>query len=252
METCSAEDSPKVLITGVSSGIGHALAHEYLRRGWTVFGLSRRTPDSLLVHKEFHFQTLDLTDPPAVMLQVPALVEATDKLDLVILNAGVLGRIADMSQVSIDELQSTMRTNVWANKTLLDVLLDGRRKVSQVVTISSGAAVNGNRGWNGYAISKAALNMLTQLYAAENRETHFSAVAPGLVDTAMQDQLCGMTDQVERFPSLGVLQAKRGGPEMPEAIQLAPRLADYLQQLPDHIESGDFVDIRQPLSKNSG
>lgn len=242
-------NSKNILITGVSSGIGHALAGHYLELGCNVYGVSRRRPD-LTDHERFHFQTLDLCDVPATMLQVPALLEGVVRLDLVILNAGVLGQIADMKDVSTDQLRSLMDSNVWSNKTLLDVLLAMPLKISQIVSMSSGAAVNGNRGWNGYSISKAALNMLTQLYSRENPQIHFAAVAPGLVDTAMQDQLCSMTDEVERFPSLGILQAKRGGPEMPTPDRLAPRLAEFFSQLPDRVESGQFVDIRRPPSKN--
>jgi NAD(P)-dependent dehydrogenase (short-subunit alcohol dehydrogenase family) len=243
--------SKTVFLTGVSSGIGHGLADEYLQRGWKVFGVSRRKPDALLKREEFCFQALDLADSTAVALKLQSLFEGIEKLDLAILNAGILGRIADMPDVSIEELKHTMNVNVWANKSVLDVLLNGSFPVSQVVTISSGAAVNGNRGWNGYAISKAALNMLTQLYAVEHPSTHFAAVAPGLVDTAMQEVLCSLVDQVTQFPSLGVLQSKRGGPEMPSPDKLAPRLADFVQQLPSQIESGNFVDIRTPLSKNN-
>lgn len=247
----NATNPRNLFLTGVSSGIGFGLAEFYLSAGWNVYGVSRRTPEALIGRDRFHFQTLDLTDSPAAMLQIPALLEGADRLDLVILNAGILGQIADMANVSIDQLRHLMDVNVWANKTILDILFGLQQPIEQIVTISSGAAVNGNRGWNGYAISKAALNMLTQLYAAENPNTHFSAVAPGLVDTAMQDHLCSLREQVSEFPSLGVLQSKRGSPEMPDPGTLAPRLAELIAQLPGWIDSGDFIDIRKPPSKNS-
>lgn len=237
----------KIFITGVSSGIGYGLAQHYLSSGHVVYGVSRRTPDQELTgSSDFHFQTLDLLDHAAVQLQLPALLEEVDDLDLVILNAGILGEIADMKETSLDDLKHLMDVNVWANKVVLDQLFESQFGVQQVVTISSGAAVNGNRGWSGYSISKAALNMLTQLYARENSSVHFSAVAPGLVDTAMQDRLCSMIDEAKTFPSLGVLQSKRGGPEMPGPVEVACRLARFFACLPNSVESGQFVDIRKP------
>ena len=239
-----------VFITGVSSGIGFGLASHYLDQGWQVYGVSRRTPAGLLKRDNFLFQPLDLLDVPATMLQVPALLEKVEHLELVVLNAGVLGQVADMKDVAIDDIKQTMNINLWSNKTLLDTLIQLPARLSQIVAISSGAAVNGNRGWNGYSISKAALNMLIQLYARENPQIHFAAVAPGLVDTAMQELLCSMTDQVAQFPSLGVLQSKRGGPEMPAPLDFGPILAQFLSGLPSQIESGQFVDIRNQLPNN--
>lgn len=178
-----------VLITGVSSGIGHALAKDYLDEGARVWGASRRTPDDLQQHPAFSFASLDLNLPveiPAVLSRLLAGVEA---LDLVILNAGRLGEFGDLAEADLAELKTTMQINVWANKVLLDWLFQQKIALGQVVAVSSGASVNGNRGWSGYSISKAALNMLTRLYAKERPETHFCALAPGVVDTEIQDEL---------------------------------------------------------------
>ena len=78
-----------------------------------------------------------------------------------------------------------MKINVWSNKVICDWLLKSIPEIYQIVFMSSGAAVNGNRGWGSYSLSKATLNMLAKLYAAEAKQTHFSALAPGLVDTAI-------------------------------------------------------------------
>lgn len=234
-----------ILITGISSGIGLGLGSHFLKTGHRVFGVSRRTPpDAIIASENLAFQTLDLRDQQSVQTRLAKLLDGIGELELVILNAGILGPIADLRDTPLAELQAIMNTNVWANKTVIDTLVGLSIGIRQVVTISSGAAVNGNRGWGGYSISKAALNMLTKLYAKENPAIHFAAVAPGLVDTAMQDQLCAMTDKTRQFPSLAALQSKRGGPEMPDPIALGPRLAQFLTSLPTRIESGEFIDIR--------
>jgi NAD(P)-dependent dehydrogenase (short-subunit alcohol dehydrogenase family) len=237
------------LITGVSSGIGHALSQHYLERGETVLGVSRRTPDQLLNYTQFYFAPLDLTESAKVKPTLEALLAAPfrgrqEPLATVILNAGQLGQIADMGQISVAELDRLMHVNVWANKTVLDALQTMQVNVKQVVLISSGAAVKGNRGWGGYAISKAAVNMLAQLYAAEWPTAHFAAVAPGLVDTAMQEYLC-THPQDPRYASLDFLRSKRHTHEMPTPEVAAARLLEVIPRLPELIPSGQFIDVRQ-------
>ncbi|MFG0333691.1 MAG: SDR family NAD(P)-dependent oxidoreductase [Maioricimonas sp. JB049] len=235
----------QILITGVSSGIGHALAAEYLARGSRVFGTSRRTPDGLTSHEAFRFVPLDLTAFEDVASGFGRLLEGVDELDLVVCNAGILGPFGDLAEQSLDDMKHVLDVNLWANKIVLDAIFQQVDRVRQVVTISSGAAVNGNRGWGGYALSKAALNMLTMLYAAERADTHFCALAPGVVETGMQDYLNGLPGD-ERYPSLDSLRSKRDTADMPSPEELAPRLVDVMQQLPERVRSGQFADIRKP------
>lgn len=175
---------------------------------------------------------------------MPGLLNSTKHLDLVILNAGVLGRFGDLREAEVEDLEHTMRVNVWCNAVLFDVLHTVGVRYSQVVAISSGASVNGNRGWSGYSVSKAALNMLIKLLAAENSDAHFCSLAPGLVDTAMQETLCTYPED-ERFPALKILRSKRGTSEMPSSEEAAIILSGVISTLPDSCLSGDYVDIRK-------
>lgn len=234
-----------IFITGVSSGIGHALSLELLRRGEMVYGVSRRSPADLLEQPNFRHAVVDLTDHKTAAEGVKQLLADVHHLHLAILNAGILASFGDMAETSLDELRQVMEVNVWANKTVIDALFDGDREVEQIVTISSGASVNGNRGWNGYSVSKAALNMLTMLYAQEREATHFCALAPGIVDTFMQQQVADEPED-ERFPALARLRAKRGYDEMPSPEQAAANLLDQIERLPQLVESGDFADVRKP------
>ncbi|MFT7617658.1 MAG: benzil reductase ((S)-benzoin forming) [Planctomycetota bacterium] len=231
-----------VLITGMSSGIGLGLAKEHLRQGDEVFGLSRRPPTAELPIESWSYASIDLSDFEAAAMGIRELLIDVDEIGMLWLNAGALGQLKDMSAASIAEMQTTFDVNVWANKVVLDTVFELDIKVDQVIAVSSGAAVNGNRGWNGYAISKAALNMLIQLYAAERPETHFSALAPGLVDTAMQDYICGL-DADKKLSSIETLKAARGTANMPgpdEAAQHLVQSALKVRALP----SGSFADIR--------
>jgi NAD(P)-dependent dehydrogenase (short-subunit alcohol dehydrogenase family) len=174
------------------------------------------------------------------------LLAGVKRLDLVILNAGILGEIKPMHDTSLDELQRIMDINVWSNKVVLDWLLAAGIEVGQIVAISSGAAVLGNKGWSGYALSKASLNMLLRLYAHEFPETHLSAIAPGLIDSSMMDYLCVEPDP-EEYPALARIREARGTGVMPKPRQAAERVMGVMAGLKD-FESGSFVDIRQILA----
>jgi len=233
-----------IFITGVSSGLGHGLAREYLSRGWRVFGVSRRTPTDLVENTAFAHSALDLSDHARTGTVVPELLGSLEQLDLAVLNAGVLGRFDDMANVGLEDLRHVLEINVWANKTVLDTLFSTGITISQVVAISSGASVNGNRGWAGYAMSKAALNMLTKLYARERPETHFCALAPGLIETDLLDSALTFRAD-ERFPSLESIRQKQSAGEVLSPERAASALADKVARLPELVESGEYADIRK-------
>ena len=232
----------KVFITGVSTGLGHGLAKLYITQGATVYGCSRRAPDDL-VEQGLIFESADLADASAASQAVDRLLADAGDLDLVILNAGKLGEIRDFSDTPLADFRETMEINLIANKWLLDSVYAAGRKVEQVVAISSGASLSGDRGWNGYGVSKAALNMLIQLYANERTDTHFTALAPGLINTAMQDYLTGLPED-ERYKPLAVLKAAKGTELMPDSDACAAKLVAAFPKLRD-LPSGAYADIRK-------
>ncbi len=230
-------------ITGTRAGLGRGLAEVLLNQGWRVYGCSRR-PARLEGLREIQ---CDLTEHRQVPEKLATLLEGVERLQLVVLNAGILGRIQDLHQAPLEEVKQVMEVNLWANKTVMDWLHAWGRPVDQVVMISSGASVLGNRGWSGYALSKAALNMLAKLYAHEFPDTHITALAPGIIDTAMMDHLCEEADaDADAFPALRRLRAARGTDAMPGPRRAAERILEVLDRLQEH-PSGSFVDIRQIL-----
>lgn len=233
--------SRNVFITGVSSGIGRGLAEECLRQDCEVYGVSRRESAELKGHPKFHFKALDLRELDGIEPGLRDLFAGLKKLDLAILNAGILGKIADLRETSLEDIQPVIDVNLWANKVIIDTLAKLDLEVSQIVTISSGAAVSAKRGWNAYSISKAALNMLTGLYAAELPEIHFCALAPGIVDTHMQDQLSSLPDD-GRFSSIEMLRNAKGTPLMPEPGEAAGRLLTAMDRARKY-PSGSFLDV---------
>jgi len=225
-----------VLITGVSSGLGEALAEKYLKNGDNVYAIGRTLPKKLDHYPHFFFFPYDLSETFMIQSTLKEFLQHRS-FDLVILNAGVLGDIKTLSQTDLMDAKEVMEVNVWANKELIDTL-HAHAQVKQIVGISSGAAVNGSKGWGAYALSKAGLNMLLSIYAKELPEIHFTALAPGVIRTSMVEHIIEEVDDT-LFPSAKRL--KENPIQTPEEaaenlIATFPKLLAY--------ESGSFLDVR--------
>jgi len=223
-----------VLITGCSSGLGLSLCNYYLELGYKVFGISRNKPN--INNKNFIFNACDLSDTSNIKKELTSFIQNIKTLELVYLNAGVLGKIKEMTQLELDELKETMEINVYANKELLDILTS--ITVKNIIAMSSGAAVNGSKGWGPYSLSKAALNMLINLYSKEMPNTKLLCVAPGVIKTPMTDYIRYEVDDTI-YTSAKTL--KEG------VIQTAKEAAIRLHQLVERMEefeSGSFIDVR--------
>lgn len=228
-----------VCITGSSRGLGAAFVQKYLDEGAKVYGLS----SSEVTDKRYRYAQVDIADFDALKKGLEGLLCGVKSLDLLVLNAGILGRIQDISLCTMDQLKKEMDVNMWANKVILDFLIDKKIDVKQVIAISSGASVNGSLGWNGYSLSKAALNMLIKLYAAEMRQTHLSAIAPGLVKTEMIDSILLGDHDVKRYASVQSLRDSEKAGLILTAEQTAEKISSLLPRLLQE-ESGSYIDIR--------
>ena len=241
-QVCQITMKETIYITGVSSGLGYGLAKAYLERGANVYGCSRREP-KMLIDRGLHFQAIDLSDAESGKQLLNEQIKNVQTVDIIILNAAKLGKIRDMQETPLADLRETMEINVWSNKWFLDVLFSNGRTVRQVVAISSGASLSGSRGWNGYSLSKATLNMLIKLYAGEQLDTHFTSFAPGLIDTTMQDYLTSLPED-DRYAPLKILKAAKGTSKMPDGETCANKLIDAFPKLLQ-LESGSYADIRK-------
>lgn len=232
-----------VLITGTSSGLGFGLAKWYLENGHTVFGVSRKKNDTLNRFTNFYFLAQDISMFSELQTNLISFLDGIETLDLVILNAGILSEIKDMKETSLDEIEKVMQVNVWSNKVLIDYLFEIVGEIKQIVAVSSGASVSGARGWNAYSLSKATLNMLINLYAKEFTGTHFCALAPGLVDTAMQEYIFSLEDEDKFSVVQRLREAKKSG-KMPTPAEAALNFAKAVENVRNY-ESGIFLDVRK-------
>ena len=203
----------------------------------TNYGVSESLFDN-----NFHFLQQDLTQFEQSQQTLKKFLQEVNDLDIVILNAGILNEIKDTRDTGIEEFKRVMDINVWAHKNVLDILVNNINSIGQVIGISSGASQGAARGWNAYSISKSSLNLLLNHYAQELPDIHFCALAPGLIDSGMQDYL--YTVDREKFPAVKKLQdAKRTGvmPDVHEAAEIVTKAIPKVKQY----ESGSYADVRE-------
>jgi NAD(P)-dependent dehydrogenase (short-subunit alcohol dehydrogenase family) len=167
---------PHALVTGVSSGIGQAIATRLLDDGWRVTGLSRSAPGA-----DVTWLRADLADTTAL----PDLLADVGPLDAVVHAAG-LQRTAPLGRLSAADGAAMWQVHVQAATVLVDTLVSRVADGGRIVLLGSRTA-RGVAGKSQYAATKAALDGLARSWAAElaPREITVNVVAPGPTDTPM-------------------------------------------------------------------
>ena len=224
-----------ILITGCSSGLGLALSHYYLEKGFKVYGISRNKPE--INNPNFIHKSYDLSQISKIKDELSSFINDISQIQTAFLNAGMLGKIKILEELSIQEMQEVYNLNVYANKELLDILK--HTKVKNILAISSGASLTGYKGWGSYSLSKAAINMLINLYSNEMPNSKLLAVAPGVIKTPMTDYIRFEIDS-EIFTS-----AKKLSEGIVQTPQETAIKIDTLINRIDEFESGIYVDVRK-------
>jgi len=187
------------LITGASRGLGQAAALAYAGEGAhcvlvarTVGGLEALDDKIRELGGSATLVPLDVTDGAGIDRLGAALYERFQKLDILLGNAGILGTLSPMGHIDPAVFERVMAVNVTANWRLirsLDPLLR-QSDAGRAIFITSGAARSVLPYWGAYATSKAALDMLVGIYAAECAHTkvRVNLYNPGATRTAMRKE----------------------------------------------------------------
>ena len=179
------------LITGASDGLGRALARELAGQGWhaviTARGAGRLHSLSDELGDNATAIAGDVADP-LHRVELAGAIARIGRLDLIVNNASRLGPspMPLLSDFPLDELLQVYETNVVAPLGVLQVALpylDAIRGI--VINISSDAGVEPYEGWGGYGSSKAALDHLTAIFAAEHPNLSVYSFDPGDMRTEM-------------------------------------------------------------------
>ena len=224
-----------ILITGCSSGLGLALTNYYLQKGFKVYGISRNKPE--IQNQNFIHISFDLSKISDIKTSLTTILKEMKNLDLVFLNAGMLGKIKILQELSIEEMQEVYNLNVYANKELLDILM--QIDVKNIFIISSGASKTGYKGWGSYSLSKAGVNMLVNLYSNEMFNTKIIALAPGVIKTPMTDYI-----RFELDENIFTSAKKLNEGLVQTAFETAIKIDAFINRI-NEFETGSYVDIRQ-------
>ena len=189
----------RVLITGVSSGLGEALMRECLAAGYEVTGVVRRDEQKQALEAAhatgLAVEVADLAQPAAVT----ALLErvAGRRFDYVVLNAGCadVGAFAELPDDSID---SVMQTNLLCNMQIVRALIPGALEAgTKFVFVSSVCARLPGIQFASYAVSKAGLTQLYKSLAVEYPQLDFLCLELGGMQTPFHEK-AGYTEQRKR------------------------------------------------------
>lgn len=233
---------PRVaLVTGANRGIGLEIARQLARRGLKV-AIGARDPEkgnaaAATLKSEgltVSVVRLDVDEEAAARRAVAEVTKAFGACDVLVNNSAVLidkgGFEGSLLDLSVETLRKTMETNLVGPLRMIQAVVPGMREkgYGRIVNLSSGAGQLSDMrsGFPAYRMSKAALNALTRITAAELKGTNIkvNAVCPGWVRTDM------------------------GGPNADRSVEEGADTPVWLATLPDNGPTSGFFRNRKPIS----
>ncbi len=193
---------PVGIVTGASRGLGRALTRALAQRGWRVV-VDARGGDALDVEWARTPGVVALPGDIADSDHRRALVDAArGPIDLLVNNASILGPSPQppLAEYPLDELRRVYEINVTAQLGLVQVALPHLTRGAAILNITSDAAVEPYEGWGGYGSSKAALEQLGAVLAAEHPELRVYTADPGDMRTQMHQEAFPGEDISDRPP----------------------------------------------------
>ena len=219
-------------ITGSSKGLGKSLAELLLQNENNfVFGYAR---SSSIIHKRYYHKHVDFANLEAVQkIKFPELKDA--KKVVLINNAGVVGEIKHVGKLSNQKIMDCYTINLIVPTILTNEFVKTYQKVATeklVLNISSGAAQSAIDGWSAYCATKAGLDMFSRVLQEESNidKTNIKvlSIAPGIVDTEMQQQI--RNSDTSNFSNLNrFVEYKKNG-DLANAEETAKKIIRFIDE----------------------
>lgn len=205
MATSKSERARVVAITGVTRGLGRAMADEFASLGWRVFGCGQLPSalDSLRRnHPEHRFTSVDVVQQCQVDAWANSVIATAGPPDLLLNNAAVINRNCPVVDLEVEEFFRVIDVNVkgvfLVTRAFLPAMI--ARKTGVIVNFSSGWGRSASAEVSAYCASKFAIEGFTQALARE-LPAGMAAVPlnPGVIDTDMLRSCFG--EQACNYPS---------------------------------------------------
>ncbi|CAH8340158.1 unnamed protein product [Eruca vesicaria subsp. sativa] len=205
-----------VMITGVSKGLGRALSLELAKRGHTVIGCARTQEKLTALQSEISFPdnhlllTADVKSDSSVKEMAHTIMEKKGVPDIIVNNAGTINKNSKIWEVSVEDFDSVMDTNV---KGVVNVL---RHFIPLMLPRKQGIIVNMSSGWGRsgaalvapYCASKWAIEGLSRSVAKEVAEgMAVVALNPGVINTELLTSCFGNTASLYQAPDAWAVKA---------------------------------------------
>jgi NAD(P)-dependent dehydrogenase (short-subunit alcohol dehydrogenase family) len=191
-------DGKLALVTGASRGIGAATAEALAAAGAHVILVARTASALEEVEERIHaaggsatIAPLDLTDGESIGKLAGAVAERWQKLDVLVLNAAMLGSLTPVQDIDPKEYSRLLSLNLLANQAMIAAFDRALRQAdtADVVVLTSSVGRQPRAFWGAYGSSKAALETLLETYADETaytRRLRVHIVDPGATRTRMR------------------------------------------------------------------
>lgn len=235
-----------LILTGHSKGLGKAILDHFLAKEEVeILAVSRTKID--LEHPRLTQLSIDLSELEEVQSELENLFPIGNFNKLILINnAGWIGQIKAIGSLHPAELRTQVNLNLLAPMFLTNSFIKSYKfqdAQKTLINISSGAAYRAVSGWGGYCSTKAALAMFTLVAAKENQNENFRfySLAPGIVDTEMQQEI--REAQESDFPEIEKFKDFKENGELTSPSLVAQKI-DYLISRPD-----EFTEVIQDVRK---
>lgn len=188
------------LVTGASRGIGRATADALARAGARVIVTARDQAQLDTVAAEIGQSARGIAADLSQPGEVEALFAAAGPVDILINCAGVIQPIAPVAVADRETWWRNLEVNLYGPFLTCQAALPHMLEAGwgRIINVSAGVASGRMSSWSAYSAAKAGLETLTKVMAREvgDHGVHVNVVRPGIVDTEMQDEIRGTSEEL--------------------------------------------------------